>query len=78
MRVSCYGHVGPMSARKGFQQNANFATGVGTVEDEALLGYQLTSQTDYATGFLGAAGAILALTERQLAAERGHRRGSAQ
>ncbi|KAH8074665.1 alpha-methylacyl-CoA racemase [Aureococcus anophagefferens] len=69
--VSCYGHDGPLSAAKGFQQNANFATGVGTIADEDLLGYQLTSQTDYATGFLGAFGVVRALTERQLAAERG-------
>ena len=71
LRVSCYGHDGPLSAAKGFQQNANFATGVGTIADEDLLGYQLTSQTDYATGFLGAFGVVRALTERQLAAERG-------
>ncbi|KAH8046161.1 alpha-methylacyl-CoA racemase [Aureococcus anophagefferens] len=50
--VSCYGHDGPLSAAKGFQQNANFATGVGTIADEDLLGYQLTSQTDSAS-FLG-------------------------
>jgi len=47
--VSCFGHVGPLSHGKGFQQNANFATGVATVEDETLMGYQLVSQIDYAT-----------------------------
>lgn len=71
LRVSCYGHVGPWAKHKGFQQNANFATGVGTVEDEALLCYQLTSQVDYTTGFLGALGVVLALTDRQLAAKKG-------
>ena len=65
VRVSCYGHVGPLKGAKGFQQNANFATGVATVADEANLGYQLVSQVDYATGYLGALGAVLALTDRQ-------------
>jgi len=35
------------------------------------MGYQLTSQTDYATGFLGAFGVIRGLHERQVAAEKG-------
>ena len=46
----------------------SFATGVASVEDESLMGYQLVSQIDYATGFLGAYGVILALIDRQLAA----------
>lgn len=71
LRVSCYGHVGPWAKHKGFQQNANFATGVATLDDEALLCYQLTSQVDYTTGFLGAFGVILALTDRQVAAQNG-------
>ena len=66
LRVSCYGHVGPWAKHKGFQQNANFATGIATIDDEALLCYQLTSQVDYTTGFLGAMGVIVALTKRQL------------
>jgi len=74
-RVTCYGHVGPWARFKGFQQNANFATGVATVDDEALLCYQLTSQVDYATGFLGAAGVVLALIDRQHAALEGRRLG---
>jgi len=68
LKSSCFGHVGPLSFGKGFQQNANFATGVASVEDEELLGYQLVSQIDYATGFLGAYGVILALIDRQRAA----------
>eukprot|EP00633_Aureoumbra_lagunensis_P006390 CAMPEP_0197314852 /NCGR_PEP_ID=MMETSP0891-20130614/35480_1 /TAXON_ID=44058 ORGANISM="Aureoumbra lagunensis, Strain CCMP1510" /NCGR_SAMPLE_ID=MMETSP0891 /ASSEMBLY_ACC=CAM_ASM_000534 /LENGTH=536 /DNA_ID=CAMNT_0042803495 /DNA_START=65 /DNA_END=1675 /DNA_ORIENTATION=- len=68
LRVSCYGHIGPWAKHKGFQQNANFATGVGTIEDEQLLCYQLTSQVDYTTGFLGAIAVIVALTKRQQAA----------
>ena len=44
---------------------------MGTLRDEALLGYQLTSQTDYATGFLGAFGVVRALHERQRAAAAG-------
>ena len=51
--------------------------------DEAQLGYQLVSQVDYATGFLGAFGAVLALTDRQRlalappgAAAKGARRGA--
>jgi hypothetical protein len=43
VRVSCYGHVGPLRAAKGFQQNANFATGVATVADEANLGCARTA-----------------------------------
>ena len=27
LKVSCFGHIGPLSHGKGFQQNANFATG---------------------------------------------------
>jgi len=71
LKSSCFGHVGPLSHGKGFQQNANFATGVASVADEGLLGYQLVSQIDYATGFLGAYGVILALIDRQLAAKEG-------
>ena len=65
LSVSCFGHVGPLSFGKGFQQNANFATGVASVEDEELMGYQLVSQIDYATGFLGAYGVLLALIHRK-------------
>ena len=75
LSVSCFGHVGPLSFGKGFQQNANFATGVASVEDEELMGYQLVSQIDYATGFLGAYGVLLALIDRQLAANEGRRWG---
>ncbi|KAL1508640.1 hypothetical protein AB1Y20_004736 [Prymnesium parvum] len=71
LKSSCFGHVGPLSHGKGFQQNANFATGVASIEDEHLLGYQLVSQIDYATGFLGAYGVILALIDRQIAAMEG-------
>lgn len=71
LKSSCFGHVGPLWRGKGFQQNANFATGVASVADESLLGYQLVSQIDYATGFLGAYGVILALIDRQLAAREG-------
>ena len=69
--LSCFGHVGPLAHGKGFQQNANFACGVAGIDDEELLAYQLVSQVDYATGFLGAYGVILGLIERQLAAEQG-------
>ena len=75
LKVSCFGHVGPLKHGKGFQQNANFATGVASVEDESLMGYQLVSQIDYATGFLGAYGVILALIDRQLAAQAGRKWG---
>ena len=56
--LTCFGHTGPLSHGKGFQQNANFAAGVAGIEDEELLGYQLVSQIDYATGYLGAYGVI--------------------
>ena len=75
LSLSCFGHVGPLSHGKGFQQNANFATGVASVDDESLMGYQLVSQIDYATGFLGAYGVLLALIDRQLAANEGRRWG---
>jgi len=67
--LSCFGHVGPLAHGHGFQQNANFAAGVAGIEDEELLGYQLVSQIDYATGYLGAYGAILGLLERERAAK---------
>ena len=71
LKSSCFGHVGPLKHGKGFQQNANFATGVASVADEELMGYQLVSQIDYATGFLGAYGVLLALIDRQIAATSG-------
>ena len=66
--LSCFGHVGPLAHGKGFQQNANFAAGVAGIDDEELLGYQLVSQVDYATGYLGAYGVLLGLLARQRAA----------
>ena len=72
LNLTCFGHEGPLAHGKGFQQNANFAAGVAGIEDEELLGYQLVSQIDYATGFLGAYGVILGLLERQAAAKSGH------
>ncbi|KAG8459700.1 hypothetical protein KFE25_003152 [Diacronema lutheri] len=70
-QVACYGFDGPFAGKKGFQQNANFCAGVAGLEDEELLGYQLVSQIDYATGFLGAYAVVLGLTRRQLAAAAG-------
>lgn len=72
-QVACYGFEGPFAGKKGFQQNANFCAGVAGLEDEELMGYQLVSQIDYTTGFLGAFAIIQALTRRQLAAEAGQR-----
>ena len=69
--LTCFGHVGPLSHGKGFQQNANFAAGVAGIEDEELLGYQLVSQIDYCTGYIGAYAVILGLIERQQAALQG-------
>ena len=69
--LTCFGHVGPLSHGKGFQQNANFAAGVAGIEDEELLGYQLVSQIDYCTGYMGAYAVILGLIERQQAALKG-------
>jgi len=65
LNLTCFGHVGPLSHGKGFQQNANFAAGVAGIADEELLGYQLVSQIDYATGYLGAYAVLLGLLERQ-------------
>lgn len=70
-QVACYGFDGPFAGKKGFQQNANFCAGVAGLEDEELLGYQLVSQIDYATGFLGAYAVVLGLARRQLAAVAG-------
>jgi len=69
VNASCFGHEGPLSHGKGFQQNANFACGVAGIEDEELLSYQLVSQVDYVTGFMGAYGVILGLIDRQKAAK---------
>jgi len=75
LKTTCFGHIGPLAHGKGFQQNANFAAGVASIEDEQLMGYQLVSQIDYATGFLGAYGVILALIDRELAAQEDKRWG---
>lgn len=46
--LSCFGHKGPLSHGHGFQQNANFATGVAGIEDEELLGCASPSPNRYA------------------------------
>jgi len=63
--INAYGHVGPWSARPGWEQLAQTAAGIaideGTFEAPRLLG---AAATDYTTGYLAALGAMAALVRR--------------
>ena len=64
--VSCYGHRGPWAKRGGFDMNGSAASGLMTIEGgEAEPRLPVTTLVnDYITGYLGAIGAIAALTRR--------------
>lgn len=66
VEVSCYGHDGPFSRRKGFDQMAQAVTGVaveeGSIEAPRLVPTYLFN--DYVLGYLAAAGAMEALRRR--------------
>jgi crotonobetainyl-CoA:carnitine CoA-transferase CaiB-like acyl-CoA transferase len=64
--VSCYGSTGPWAERGGFDMNGSAASGLMTIEgtgaDPRLPVTALIN--DYVTGYMGAIGAIAALTKR--------------
>ena len=63
--INCYGHQGPWAGRPGWEQLAQTTSGMALEhsgsEHPALVGAALN---DYTTGYLGAAGAMLALARR--------------
>ncbi|MBV9118525.1 MAG: CoA transferase [Acetobacteraceae bacterium] len=64
--VSCYGFDGPWATRRGFEQLAQAATGIATVqgtEEEPQLALSFYPN-DYITGYLAALGTLAALVRR--------------
>ena len=66
---SCYGDAGPFTQRRGFDLNAQAATGLMAADNQYydLPNDQLSpagAPIDYVTGYLGAAGAMAALWRR--------------
>jgi len=63
--INCYGHEGPWAGRPGWEQLAQTTSGMALEhsgsEHPAIVGAALN---DYTTGYLGAAGAMLALVRR--------------
>jgi len=63
--INCYGHDGPWAGRPGWEQLAQTTSGMALEhsgsEHPTLVGAALN---DYTTGYLGAAGAMLALARR--------------
>ena len=63
--INCYGHEGPWARRPGWEQLAQTTSGMALEHSgpahPALVGAALN---DYTTGYLGAAGAMLALARR--------------
>lgn len=64
VEVSCYGADGPWSTRRGWEQLAQAASGVAHGEDPDAPRLVPAAATDYTTGYLGAAGATLALVRQ--------------
>ena len=76
--VGCYGFAGPWRLRPGFEQLAQIATGMATIqgtEDQPMLcpGFY---PNDYLTGFLGACGVLAGLLARSEAGGSRHVRVS--
>jgi crotonobetainyl-CoA:carnitine CoA-transferase CaiB-like acyl-CoA transferase len=64
--INCYGHEGAWKGRRGWEQLAQTVTGIAD-EEGAQQNHQLMfgiAPTDYATGYLGAFGALVALWRR--------------
>jgi hypothetical protein len=63
--INCYGHAGPWSGRRGWEQLAQTATGIavehGSVERPVLIP---AAPCDYTTGYLAAWGVMRALSRR--------------
>ncbi len=65
---TCYGHAGPWSARPGWEQLAQAATGMswteGAADPAGVPRLAPAAVNDYSTGFLAAYGAMVALARR--------------
>lgn len=63
--INCYGHVGPWAERGGWEQLAQTASGIAMAEavDDAPKLIPAAA-TDYTTGYLAAAGALIALSRQ--------------
>jgi crotonobetainyl-CoA:carnitine CoA-transferase CaiB-like acyl-CoA transferase len=68
VEVSCYGSTGPWSERPGWEQLAQTASGIAWIEGDVDHGGEPcllpAAATDYTTGYLAAAGALVALRRR--------------
>ncbi|HVL85641.1 MAG TPA: CoA transferase [Pseudonocardia sp.] len=64
--LSAWGHRGPWGGRRGFDSLVQAATGIAVVEGSVEAPGALPAQLlDHATGYLAAAGALLALAEQR-------------
>ncbi|MCE0766504.1 CoA transferase [Pseudonocardia kujensis] len=64
--LSAWGHTGPWAGRRGFDSLVQSACGIGCTEGGPDAPGALPAQIlDHATGYLGAAGALLALTAQR-------------
>jgi crotonobetainyl-CoA:carnitine CoA-transferase CaiB-like acyl-CoA transferase len=65
--IDCYGHVGPWATRPGWEQLAQTASGIATVEGSPERPQLFpAAATDYTTGYLAALGTMLALAKRSV------------
>jgi len=63
--INCYGHTGPWSERRGWEQLAQTVTGMAAEQGgEGPPRLVPAAATDYTTGYLGALGAMVALVRR--------------
>ncbi|GAA2890367.1 CoA transferase [Pseudonocardia halophobica] len=64
--LSAWGHTGPWAGRRGFDSLVQSACGIGVTEGSPTAPGALPAQVlDHATGYLGAAGALLALAAQR-------------
>lgn len=70
VQVSCYGSTGPWAPRRGWEQLAQSASGLAWLEGDVGGGGEPrlipAAATDYTTGYLAAAGALVALNRRSV------------
>ena len=64
VQVSCYGTGGPWATRRGWEQLAQATSGLAHAENPEDPQLVPAAVTDYTTGYLGAAGAAVALAQR--------------
>lgn len=63
--INCYGHVGPWADRGGWEQLAQTTSGIAMTEAVAGVPRLIpAAATDYTTGYLAAAGALVALSRQ--------------